>query len=227
MAPVEPPPTAWALPDPFQAAPGEDLVGVGADSAPGTMLAGYRLGLFSMELAPGLLGWYAPDPRGVLPIGGMHVSRSLQRSLKQFRISYDQAFDDVVAGCADRARPGHWITDAYLASYRELHRLGWAHSVEVWSGNQLAGGLFGVEVNGLFAGESMFHVVTDASKAAMVGVMDRLVASGGKRLFDVQWSTPHLRSLGVAELSRAEYQGALAEALLTAPAFGERGRSLG
>ncbi len=219
MAAVEPPRTGWLLPDPSKAQAGQDLVGVGADVRPGTMLTGYRAGLFSMEVAPDVLGWYSPDPRGVLPLEVFHESRSLKRSMRRFRVSYDQAFDEVVARCADVTRPGAWITRRLVASYQELHWLGWAHSVEVWDGNRLAGGLFGVEVGGLFAGESMFHVQRDASKAAMAATVSRLRRGGGSRLFDVQWWTPHLGSLGVVEVGRSTYLSVLSEVLPTPPAF--------
>jgi leucyl/phenylalanyl-tRNA--protein transferase len=135
-------------------------------------------------------------------------------------VSYDQAFGDVLLACADHQRPGHWITSGYVASYQELFRLGWAHSIEVWDGNRLAGGLFGVEVGGLFAGESMFHIERDASKVALVATVGRLGGHGGKRLFDVQWWTPHLGSMGVIEVERADYLAELAEVLDTPPAFG-------
>lgn len=207
------------LPDPAKARAGHELVGVGADTRPGTLLAGYRSGLFVMEVAPNVLGWYSPDPRGVLPLEAFHASRSLKRSMRRYRISFNRAFDDVVAGCADRARPGAWITKQLAASYGELHSLGWAHSVEVWNGNRLAGGLFGVEVGGLFAGESMFHVERDASKVAVAATVSLLMKVGGPRLFDVQWWTPHLGSLGVVEVERDDYLSHLSEVLATPPAF--------
>ena len=149
--------------------PGEDLVAVGADLEPGTILAAYRAGLFPMGLGPGgtaPLGWWSPDPRGVLLPGELHVSRSLRRSLRSFEITVDRAFDEVVAGCADPSRDGAWITPEIHAAYRALHRLGWVHSVEVWRAGELVGGLYGVAVGRLFAAESKFHRATDASKAA-------------------------------------------------------------
>lgn len=219
MEPVDPPRTRWLLPDPNTAQPGQDLLGVGADTGPGTLLAGYRSGLFAMEVAPDVPGWFSPDPRGVLPLDALHVSRSLTRSIRRYRVSYDQAFADVVASCADRARPGAWITKKLVATYNELHWLGWAHSVEVWDGNRLAGGLFGVEVGGLFAGESMFHVQRDASKVAVVATVSRLRSGVGPRLFDVQWWTPHLGSMGVVEVDRRRYLSDLDAVLGTPPAF--------
>jgi leucyl/phenylalanyl-tRNA--protein transferase len=152
-----------------------------------------------------LLAWWSPDPRGVLPLDGLHVSRSLRKAMPRFELRFDTAFEQVVAACADPARSGGWITDEIAAAYGELHRLGWAHSVEAWATDgRLVGGLYGVCIGGLFAGESMFHHETDASKVALVGLVERLRA-GGATLLDVQWPTPHLTSLGVVEISRADY----------------------
>ena len=190
---------------------------VGADLEPGTILAAYRLGLFPMGLGPGgsgPIGWWSPDPRGVLPAGGFHASRSLRRARNRFEVTVDTAFDDVVAGCADPSRDGRWITPEIASAYAELHRLGWAHSIEVWAGERLAGGLYGLAVGGLFAGESMFHRVTDASKVAVWELARRWYADGDpRRVVDVQWSTPHLASLGVLEWSRRHYLTRLAEAV--------------
>lgn len=188
--------------------PGEDLVAVGADLEPGTILAAYRAGLFPMGLGPGgtaPLGWWSPDPRGVLLPGELHVSRSLRRSLRSFEITVDRAFDEVVAGCADPSRDGAWITPEIHAAYRTLHRLGWVHSVEVWRAGELVGGLYGVAVGRLFAAESKFHRATDASKAAVVGLVDVLSEDGRPWVLDVQWRTAHLGSLGVREIPRTAY----------------------
>ncbi len=202
------------------AAPGEDLLATGADLEPSTLVAAYSCGLFPMGLGRhgrGRLGWWSPDPRGVLPLDGLRVSRSLRRSLRSFEVRVDTAFDDVVAACADRRRDGRWITPAVAAAYGRLHRQGVAHSVETWSGGELVGGLYGVSVGGLFAGESMFHRATDASKAALVALVELMGADGDeRRLLDVQWCTDHLATLGVVEVPRAEYLGRLASAL-TAP----------
>lgn len=217
--PVEPPPVGWVLPDPARVESGRELVAVGADLSPGSLLAGYRSGLFAMP-ERGLVMWWSPDPRGVLRPGAVHVSRSLRRALPGFTVSVDRAFAEVVAGCADPRRPGGWISRAYRRSYQRLHELGWAHSVEVWDGSgDLAGGLFGVEVGGLFAAESKFHWRQDASKVAVVALADRLAADGDpRRIVDVQWATPHLASLGVVEIPRTTYLAALAEALVVPPA---------
>jgi len=141
--PVEPPPTPWLL-DAARAEPGEDLVAAGADLEPGTLLAAYRLGLFPMGLGPegsGATGWWSPDPRGVIPAGGLRVRRSLRRSLERFEVRVDTAFDEVVRRCADPSREGRWITPEMDRAYGRLHELGWAHSVEAWQDGSLVGGL--------------------------------------------------------------------------------------
>jgi leucyl/phenylalanyl-tRNA---protein transferase len=203
-----------------RAAEGEDLVGVGADLAPGTVLEAYARGVFPMGLGESggpPLGWWSPDPRGILRPADLHVSRSLRRSLRHFEVHVDTDFAGVVAGCADPSRSGRWITPDIVAAYSELHRLGWAHSVEVLQDRRLVGGLYGIAIGGLFAGESMFHTATDASKAAVAGLVDVVSADGDRRrLVDVQWRTPHLATLGVTEVRRAEYLGLLTDAL-TAP----------
>jgi leucyl/phenylalanyl-tRNA--protein transferase len=191
------------------------VVGVGADLEPGTLLQAYRSGIFPMPVSAGgdeLLAWWSPDPRGVLPLDGLRVSRSLRRSCARFEVRVGTAFEAVIDGCADPSRAGRWITPSVRDAYVRLHRLGWAHSVEAWDGSGLAGGLYGVAVGGLFAGESMFHRRTDASKVALVGLVERL-RRGGAAILDVQWVTPHLRSLGAVEVPRAEYLERLAEAV--------------
>ena len=225
MTPVEPPPTPWLLPDPAGAAPEVELLGVGADLAPGTLLAAYRSGLFPMPIDDdGPIGWWSPDPRGVLPLDGLRVSRSLRRSCRRYTTTVDTAFLDVVRRCGDPRRPHGWITPAVVEAYAELHRLGWAHSVETRTAEgDLVGGLYGVEIGGLFAGESMYSAVTDASKVALVGLVERLLAAspseGVRRLVDVQWRTDHLASLGVVEVSRPRYLRLLAEALALPAVF--------
>jgi len=192
---------------------------VGADLEPGTLLAAYRTGLFPMRLRPGgPLGWWSPDPRGVLPLDGMVVHRSLRRSARRFTVTVDRAFTAVMLGCGDERRPDGWIDAEFVDAYTRLHELGWAHSVEVWTPgveddpDGLVGGVYGVAIGGLFAGESMFHRATDASKVALVALVERLRAGGGV-LFDVQWTTPHLASLGVVDLSRADYARRLTDAV--------------
>ena len=220
VPPVEPPPSAYRF-DPLAAPAGEDLVAVGGDLQPGTLLAAYRAGLFPMGVgrqgaAP--MGWWSPDPRGVLPLDGLRVSRSLRRAARRFEVRVDTAFGDVVAACGDPGREGRWITPEVALAYGELHRLGWAHSVECWRDGQLAGGLYGLAVGGLFAGESMFHHETDASKVALVALVALLSRDGDtRRLLDVQWRTEHLASLGVVDVPRPEYLRRLRIALRCAP----------
>jgi len=224
--PVEPPPSRWALPSAANAGNAE-IAGVGADLAPGTLLAAYRQGLFPMRLQArgpiglGPLGWWSPDPRGVLPLDGLLVSRSLRRSTRRFEIRVDTEFEAVMRGCADPRRPHGWIDRKFITAYTALHELGWAHSVETWQvdGNAhdtLVGGLYGVSVGGLFAAESKFHRVTDASKVAVVALVDLLRAGGGV-LLDVQWTTPHLASLGAMDVSRTRYLELLAGAIARPP----------
>jgi len=218
--PLDPGPARWSLPDPGLAAPGREIVAVGGEVDPATLLAGYRNGMFPMYERRRLF-WFSPDPRGVLPLAGFHASASLRRSAVKFAVSVDRAFTAVLRHCADPARPGAWITSRYAQAYQVLHALGWAHSVEVWRGDELAGGLLGVEVGGLFCGETMFHRVTDASKTAVWATVRMLGADGeaAGRMFDVQWSTPHLPSLGVIEWPRQRYLAALPGALALPPAL--------
>ena len=229
--PVEPPATGWIFGDPSSADDLDDLVAIGADLEPGTVLEAYRRGIFPMPAGrPGdPMYWFSPVSRGVLFPRDLRVPRSLRRSMRDFEIRVDTAFDEVVACCADPARPHGWINADIEAAYSRLHRLGWAHSVEAWQDDRLAGGLYGLAIGGLFAGESMFHRVRDASKVALVGLVqlleddprpdaprpDDLAAAGpagrsaATRLVDVQWSTPHLASLGVTEIDRDDYLGLL------------------
>lgn len=210
--PIEPPETSWVFPDPLEA--DDDLVAIGADLAPGTILRAYRKGLFPMPVGDGgNLAWWSPVSRGVVPLDGLRMSRSLRQSTKTFSTTIDAAFDEVLAQCGDPARDGGWIDDEIIAAYSRLHELGWAHSVEAWRGRELVGGLYGVAIGGLFAGESMFHRARDASKVALLALVDLLSDGELHRLLDVQWATPHLRSLGAVEVSRADYLGSLNRAL--------------
>jgi leucyl/phenylalanyl-tRNA---protein transferase len=213
--PVEPPPSVWGFP-PADAADADGLVGVGADLEPGTVLSAYRQGMFPMPVGrTGPLGWWSPDPRGVLPLDGLRVSRSLRRSCRRFDVRIDTAFDRVIRACADPRRPHGWITDDIEVAYLRLHDLGWAHSVETWTlDDELVGGLYGVAIGGLFAGESMFHRAPDASKVALVHLVELLAGERQPdRILDVQWSTPHLATLGVVEMRRDTYLGRLERAL--------------
>jgi leucyl/phenylalanyl-tRNA---protein transferase len=224
---VEPPPTPWVFPDPRDAP--DDLVGVGADLAPGTLLAAYRSGIFPMPedgVRPPM-HWFCPVRRGILPLDGLRVSRSLRRSVRDFDVRVDTAFEEVVAACGDPSREAGWITGDIAAAYAELHRLGWAHSVEAWQDGALVGGLYGVGIGGLFAGESMFHRVRDASKVALVGLVDVLTGDGvAGRLLDVQWVTPHLATLGAVEVPRSAYLRQLAAALELPPPDWDPGASV-
>jgi leucyl/phenylalanyl-tRNA--protein transferase len=218
--PVEPPPCPWLFPDFTDRATDsefpDDLVARGADLQPGTLLAAYRAGVFPMPLGDGsrAVSWWSPRDRGVLELGALRVSRSLAKSRRRMEIRVDSAFDDVVRACGDPTRDGGWIDADVAKAYAELHRLGWAHSVEAWSGDQLVGGLYGVAVGGLFAGESMFHRQRDASKVALVGLVELLTDDyADARLLDVQWRTPHLASLGVVEVPRPVYARRLRAAL--------------
>jgi leucyl/phenylalanyl-tRNA---protein transferase len=209
--PSEPPPTTWTLTRPPAAHP-RDAWAVGADLEPGTLLAAYRTGIFPMRVE-GDLVWWSPVRRAVIPVERFAPSRSLRRAARGFEIRVDTAFAAVIDGCADPVRPHGWIDEGFVAGYTRLHELGWAHSVEAWDDQGLAGGLYGVASNGLFAAESMFFARTGASKAAVLGLIGLLRAAGGARLLDVQWSTPHLASLGAVELTRAEYHRRLDIAL--------------
>jgi leucyl/phenylalanyl-tRNA---protein transferase len=206
---IEPEPSRWDLPDPV---PGDgDVIAVGGDLEPGTVLDAYRRGLFPMR-ADGLLAWWSPDPRGVIPLNGFHVSRSLRPARSRFEIRVDTSFEAVMRACADPRRPHGWIDETFVFAYTRLHDLGWAHSVEAWCDGELAGGLYGLRIGGLFAGESMFHRVTDASKVACWATVE-LLRIDGAQLFDVQWTTPHLCTLGAVDLPRGEYLLRLAAAI--------------
>lgn len=221
--PVEPPPSPWAFGDPATYDPHDDLVAIGADLAPGTLLAAYRRGLFPMPSgSPGdPMYWFCPVRRGVLPLGGLVVSRSLRRPCRDLEVRVDTAFAEVLDACGDPTRPQGWIDEDIRAAYLRLHELGWAHSVETWRDGELVGGLYGVAIGGLFAGESMFHRARDASKVALVGLVERLRDEhASDRVLDVQWSTPHLASLGVVEVPRSTYLARLRRALPLPPAAG-------
>ncbi len=200
--------------------PVDDCVAVGADLAPATVVAAYSTGAFPMPLddvAP--MVWWSPLRRGVLRPDDLVVSRSLRRSMRRYEIRVDTAFDEVIESCADPRRPGAWINHEMLAAYRDLHELGWVHSVEAWaSDGELAGGLYGVAIGGLFAGESMFYRRRDASKVALAGLVELLRDEyADRRLIDVQWQTPHLETLGVTEMSRADYLAGLPSLIADVP----------
>jgi leucyl/phenylalanyl-tRNA---protein transferase len=194
--------------------PDQDVIAAGGDLEPPTLIAAYRDGLFPMTLEElgGAIAWWSPDPRGILPLDQLRVTRSLRQSAKRYEVRIDTCFADVIRACGDPSRESGWITPAFVEAYSELHRLGWAHSVEVFDGGgSLAGGLYGVRVNRLFAGESMFYLQRDASKVALVALVS-LMRDSGMSLLDVQWHTPHLASLGATEVTRERYLALLAEA---------------
>ena len=219
--PTEPPSSPWDFGDAAHWPADDDLVAMGGDLAPGTLLAAYRRGLFPMPSGSRRRdppAWFSPLDRGVLPLDGLAVSRSLRRSARSFEVRVDTAFTEVVEACGDPRRPSGWISPEIVAAYTRLHDLGWAHSVETWRDGRLVGGLYGVAVGGLFAGESMFHHARDASKVALVALVERLSDEhAADRLVDVQWQTPHLASLGVVEVPRAAYLARLPTALTLPP----------
>jgi len=210
--PVEPPASRWMLPHP-EDADSDGIVAIGGDLEPGTLLAAYRRALFPMPYGRRHVAWFSPDPRAIIPLDGLRVSRSLRRSIRRFEVRQDERFAEVMVRCGNPRRPGGWINPRFVKAYERLHRLGWAHSVECLDDDgQLVGGLYGVRIDGLFAGESMFHTASDASKVALVALVDWLNDTDG-RLLDVQWMTSHLASLGAVTISRDEYLDQLAEAL--------------
>lgn len=187
---------------------------------PALLVRAYREGLFPMALEDGAIGWFSPDPRGILPLETFHVPARLARVVRQgrFEIRLDTQFEAVMRECAAGRPDGSWISDDIVASYAALHRLGLAHSVEVWRDGGLVGGLYGVHLGGAFFGESMFHRETDASKVALVSLVDRLVRRGFT-LLDTQWVTAHLGQFGAVEIPREDYLRRLRGALRRECAF--------
>jgi leucyl/phenylalanyl-tRNA--protein transferase len=177
------------------------------------LLEAYRAGLFPWYNEGLPVMWWSPDPRGIIELDGLHISRRLARTIRQgrFTLTVNTAFEAVMAGCAARAE-GSWITAEMLSAYAEMHRQGHAHSVEVWRGEELVGGVYGVAVGGVFAGESMFHRASDASKVALAFLVERL-RERGFVLFDIQVCTEHTRSMGAVDIPRAEYLRRLKAAL--------------
>lgn len=211
--PASEPASRWRFPDPA-AADEDGLVAVGADLEPGTLLAAYRAGIFPWSDGP--LTWWSPDPRAIIPLDGLHVSRSLARTIRRgiYRVTFDEAFRGVIEGCA-AARPGReetWISPAFIAAYTRLAEMGWAHSVECWRGDRLAGGVYGIAIGAWFGGESMFSAERDASKVALAALVARL-GERGYALFDAQVMNPHLASLGAIDIPRAQYLARLRAAL--------------
>jgi leucyl/phenylalanyl-tRNA--protein transferase len=206
------------FPPPQEAGP-DGLLVTGGSLSPPWMIEAYKSGIFPMPLCyerQRILAWFSPDPRGILELDGFHVSRRLARRLKrgEFTFTLDRAFARVVEGCAAPRRDdtGCWLTLALQNGYQSLHQLGFAHSVEVWHGRELVGGVFGIAIGGFFAGESMFHRATDASKAALWKLTQHL-KQRGYQLLDVQWTNDHTRSLGANDIPREKYLARLRAAI--------------
>jgi leucyl/phenylalanyl-tRNA--protein transferase len=215
--PIEPLPIAVRFPEPRR---GEDVIAVSRSLSPALVLEAYKAGIFPWPVRQGLVPWASPDPRAIFPLE-RHTSwpRTVRRALKaNFRVSIDEAFEEVIQACSDRPGEGTWITPDIVSTYAELHRLGWAHSIEVWEGLTLAGGLYGIAMGGMFAGESMFHRLTGASKVAFAACADRL-RERGFLLFDVQVLTEHLVLLGCIEVPRDDYRARVREALQRSARF--------
>jgi leucyl/phenylalanyl-tRNA--protein transferase len=207
-------PNRWAFPASSEW-PDQDLITIGGDLEPSTLLAAYRQGIFPMivETPAPLLGWWSPEPRGILPLDRLRVTRSLRQSAKRYEVRVDTCFAEVMQECANPARESGWITPEFIEAYTRLHELGWAHSIEAFDRDgRLAGGLYGVRINGLFAGESMFYAQRDASKVALMALVD-LMSRSGMTLLDVQWCTEHLATLGAIEVPRRDYLALLARAM--------------
>ena len=204
----------WRLPTPSEW-PDSDLLALGADLEPSTVIDAYRRGTFPMGVGEldDRLGWWSPNPRGILPLDGLRVTRSMRQSAKRFETRVDTCFTRVIRACANSSRGPSWITEEFIEGYTRLHELGWAHSVEVFArSGELVGGLYGVRMDGCFSGESMFHIDRDASKVALMALVD-LMRSSGMTLLDVQWCNEHLASLGAIAIPRSAYLVRLAAAL--------------
>lgn len=197
------------------------LVATGGDFSVERLLLAYRSGIFPWSVKP--ITWWSPDPRGIFDLNQFHVSRSLKRTIRQqrFEVTRDRAFREVMEGCAARGpgRQSTWITPEFVQAYTRLHEFGHAHSVECWQNARLAGGIYGVAIGGLFAGESMFHRVTDASKVALHYLIQHL-RERGFALFDIQMVTPHTRQLGAVEIPRDEYLRGMHEVIQRSCTFG-------
>lgn len=187
---------------------------------PDVLIAAYCNGIFPMDV-DGVIQWFSPDPRAIIELDALHVSRRLGRTVRsgRFEIRIDTCFERIMRCCADRPE-GTWINEDIVRAYTDLHEMGLAHSVETWRGAELAGGLYGVALRGAFFGESMFHRQRDASKVALTALVGRM-KNRGMTLLDVQWVTPHLERLGAKEIRRSEYLRRLKAALELDTRFGE------
>lgn len=211
--------TRFHFPNPNTADEDGFLV-VGGDLKPGTLLLAYRNGIFPWTTSP--ITWWSPDPRAVIEPAEVHVSASMRKIIRKgaYPVTFDKAFTRVMEECA-APRPGReetWISPRFISAYTRLFSMGYAHSVEVWKGDELAGGLYGVSIGGFFAGESMFSAVENGSKLALIALCGRLVERG-YLLFDVQLMTSHLRSMGAREMGRVEYLKRLREAVEAGRSF--------
>lgn len=206
---------------PAEKAPWQGLVAIGGDLSPARLLSAYRAGIFPWSVAP--ITWWSPEPRAIFEFENIHIPRSLQRTLRRgrFQVTLNRSFGQVIRACASVPREdgGTWITPSIIEAYERLHADGWAHSLECWQGDQLAGGVYGVAIGGLFAGESMFHHVSDASKVAVVTLLGHL-RQRGFSLFDTQMLTETTRALGAIEIPRREYLARLQSALGVPVTFG-------
>ena len=182
------------------------LVYIGGDLEPETLLAAYQRGIFPWFNEGDPVVWWSPDPRAVFELDSFHVPRRLARTIRQcrFTVTFNQCFETVMRSCGVNREEGTWITESMVQGFVALHDLGHAHSLEVWKGHELAGGIYGVTVGAMFAAESMFYRQTDASKVALFHLVERLKAQG-YQLLDTQILTPHTRSLGAVEIPRSEY----------------------
>jgi leucyl/phenylalanyl-tRNA--protein transferase len=209
------PPTEcrWTFPSPDLWPDDDDIVAAGADLETDTLLYAYAHGMFPMFVNKRNLAWWSPVDRGVIPLDGLRVTRSMQQSAKKFTCTVNQAFTEVMTLCGSMRTDGNWINQHFIDAYTDLHEEGHAHSVEVWNeAGDLVGGLYGVRINKFFAGESMFHIETDASKVALMHLV-QLMTLDGMELLDTQWRTDHLESLGCIALPREKYLQLLASAI--------------
>ncbi len=202
-----------------------ELIATGGIITPAILLSAYIAGAFPMPISPEgketILAWWSPNPRGILPVESFRPSRSLRKSCSHYHTTINHCFEQVIDNCSNPDRPGGWITPEIKKNYIELHKLGWAFSIETWQDSnqqepKLVGGLYGVSIGGLFAGESMFHKSKDASKVALVKLVE-IMSQIHNPLIDVQWATPHLKSLGAIEISRTQYVKNLQKSLACEP----------
>lgn len=209
------PPTEcrWEFPSPELWPDDDDIVAAGADLETDTLLFAYAHGMFPMFVNKRNLAWWSPVDRGVIPLDGLRITRSMRKSAQKFTCSINQAFTKVMTLCGSMRTDGNWINPEIIDAYSKLHDEGHAHSVEVWNeAGELVGGLYGVRINKFFAGESMFHIQTDASKVALMHLV-ALMTLDGMELLDTQWRTEHLETLGCIAIPREEYLQLLASAI--------------